>query len=278
MHMTILPDSNSPDHAMPTTRSAPYNVYARVYDRHGQSAWSECMVVFTLNLLPRYGATGRRVLDLACGTGAAALQFAAAGYAVTGVDNAPAMLVEARRKAYNARDVRATEDVCFLLADLRTFTLPVPVNLVTCYYDSLNYLTDPADLACAFARVRAALVPGGLFVADMNTRAGLAADWNDQCRVRAVGETYFVEQTTWDEDTAIGTLTLTGFVPEGDGYQCFEETHRERGYTVAEITAALTTADLIPLDLFACDRHLGPTLDAPDSDTHRVILVARAAE
>jgi len=275
--MTILPDWTLTEYAIPATPGEPYKAYARVYDRDGQSAWSACMVAFTLDLLSRYGATVRTVLDLACGTGAAALQFAAAGYAVTGVDNAPAMLAEARRKACEVRNAQATEDVCFLLADLRTFTLPLPVNLVTCYYDSLNYLTDAADLARAFARVRAALVPGGLFVADMNTRAGLAADWNDQCRVRAVGETYFVEQTTWDDATAIGTLTLTGFVPEGNDYQCFEETHRERGYTVAEITAALTSADLTPLDLFACDRHLGPTLDAPDSDTHRVILVARAA-
>lgn len=276
--MNVRPHLTLPEYAIPATPGEPYHAYAHVYDRHGQSAWSECMVAFTLDLLSRYGATGRRVLDLACGTGAATLQFAAAGYAVTGVDNAPAMLAEARRKACGARDIQATEDVCFLLADLRTFTLPMPVNLVTCYYDSLNYLTAAADLARAFARVRAALVPGGLFVADMNTRAGLAADWNDQCRVRAIGETYFVEQTTWDDDTAIGTLTLTGFVPEGDGYQCFEETHRERGYTVVEITAALTTAALIPLDLFACDRHLGPTLNPPDSDTHRVILVARTAE
>src|SRR5437763_16269274 len=45
------------------------------------------------------GRSGLDVLDAGCGTGFLSLELAARGHRVTGVDFAPAMLVEARRKA-----------------------------------------------------------------------------------------------------------------------------------------------------------------------------------
>src|SRR5947209_11873123 len=45
------------------------------------------------------GSSGLDVLDAGCGTGFLSLELASRGHRVTGVDFAPAMLVEARRKA-----------------------------------------------------------------------------------------------------------------------------------------------------------------------------------
>lgn len=252
--------------------TAPYGAYAAVYDLQGQSTWSERMVAFTRDLLPRYGVAPRRVLDLACGTGSAALAFAAHGYAVTGVDASETMLAAARRKATDAG-----ASVTWARADMRDFSLPTPVDLVTCFYDSLNYLTDPADLTHAFVQVRAALAPGGLFVCDANTRAGLAADWNDRVWVHEIAGTYFIQHATWDDATGIATLALTCFLPVGAGYRRFEETHRERGYTPDELTAALAAAGLPVRDCFTCLRGVGPTLDPPSEGAHRVVLVAQRA-
>jgi len=248
----------------------PYSVYAAVYDLQGQSRWSERMVAFVHDLLPRYDAAPRRVLDLACGTGAAALRFAAQGYAVIGIDGSAPMLDVARQKATDARVA-----VRFVQQDMRAFTLPEPVDLVTCFYDSLNYLTTPADLVRAFCCIRQSLAPDGLAIFDMNTRAGLAADWNGNCWVREIGDTTFIQQAEWGETTAIATMTLTCFARLGHDYRRFEEVHRERGYTLDEITAALSAAGLTPLDAFACLPRIGPTLEPPGESTGRVVLVAR---
>src|SRR5215475_13647270 len=113
----------------------PYSAYASVYDLQGQSRWSERMVTFLADLLPRYDATPRRVLDLACGTGTAAVLLTAQGYAVRGIDGSVQMLEMARQKA-----AEAGADVDFEQADMRAFTVPAPVDLVTCWFDSLNYL------------------------------------------------------------------------------------------------------------------------------------------
>ncbi len=269
--MAITTTLHQPDVAFPRL-SDPYGAYAAVYDAQGQSGWSARMVAFLLDtLLPHYGAAPRRVLDLACGTGSAAILLAARGYAVNGVDGAAAMLAIARRKAADAGVA-----ISFTHADLRAFAIPEPVDLVTCWYDSLNYLLDPADLTRAFACVRAALAPGGLMVFDMNTRAGLAADWDDRCRVRETADCYLIEHAAWDAATAIATVTLTGLPRPGSAKPPFEEVHHERGYTPDEIAAALTAAGLTPLDSLACRPGMGPTLAPPDATTARALIVAKS--
>ena len=55
----------------------------------------------------RLGPAPGPVLLLACGTGRFALPFARAGYAVTGLDLAPAMLAEGERKALRALGAEA---------------------------------------------------------------------------------------------------------------------------------------------------------------------------
>lgn len=265
---TILTYPSTTDIAQPP--SDPYGAYAAVYDLQGQSRWSERMVAFIADLLPHYEVTPHCVLDLACGTGTAALRFAAQGYTVTGIDGSATMLDVARQKA--ADEGAAVQ---FLQQDMRAFAVPEPIDLLTCFYDSLNYLTDPADLVRTFTCMRAALAPGGLVVFDMNTRAGLAADWNNRCWVQEIGDTYFIQQAEWNTEAAIATMTLTCFARLGQDYRRFEEVHRERGYTLDEIVTALETAGLTPLDTFACLPRIGPTFEPPGEATARVILVAQ---
>ncbi|HET7041788.1 MAG TPA: class I SAM-dependent methyltransferase, partial [Gemmatimonadales bacterium] len=140
-----------------------YSAYAPHYDPQGQGQWSLALIDFTLTtLLPRYRRRPRTALDLACGTGTAVLALARAGLATIGLDRSRAMLAIARDKA-----TRASVPCHFVRADLRAFAFARPFDLITCCYDSLNYLADPTDLRAAFAQTRAALAPGGLFVCDL---------------------------------------------------------------------------------------------------------------
>jgi hypothetical protein len=109
----------------------------------------------------------------------------------------------------------------------------------------------------------------------MNTHAGLATDWDNRCWVQEIGDTYFIQQAEWDAGTAIATMTLTCFARLGRDYRRFEEVHRERGYTLDEITAALAAAGLAPLDAFACLPRIGPTFEPPGETTPRIVLVAQ---
>src|SRR5215210_7655571 len=92
-----------------------YESYAPIYDAIGQGRFSAQMAVWALAwLAERSIDQPARALDLACGTGEAALAFAAAGCDVAGVDRSTAMLEIARGKA---RD--AGYNVAFICGDIR---------------------------------------------------------------------------------------------------------------------------------------------------------------
>src|SRR5688500_4399508 len=92
-----------------------YDAYAPIYDAIGQGQFSARMAAWALAWLAKCGRQQpARVLDLACGTGEAALAFAAAGCAVAGLDRSAAMLAIACGKA---RD--AGYDVAFIRGDMR---------------------------------------------------------------------------------------------------------------------------------------------------------------
>ena len=103
---------------------------------------------------------GRRVLDLACGTGDIAWLAAAHGAHVTGIDITSRMIELARAKE-SAASGAGHGDAAFLVADM--CALPVPdasFDLVTTGYG----LRNVPDLPLAVREIARVLRPGGLFL------------------------------------------------------------------------------------------------------------------
>jgi SAM-dependent methyltransferase len=111
--------------------------------------------------------------DLACGTGTTALTLARAGIKTFAVDFSPLMCRLARKKA-----VRARLPIRVLRADMRSFRLPEPVDLVTCEYDAVNHVPRRADLRKVAKAVARALRPGGHFFFDLNNSLGFERYWS----------------------------------------------------------------------------------------------------
>ena len=97
---------------------------------------------------------GARVLDVGCGTGAHAGALAARGYDVLGVDVDEAMLERARTSHPHAR---------FLAADVQTMTLGETFDAALSNA-ALHWMPDQA---AALVSIRAALLSGAPFVAEM---------------------------------------------------------------------------------------------------------------
>jgi SAM-dependent methyltransferase len=96
------------------------------------------------------------VADIGCGTGSLSVLLAAEGYAVTGLDFAPAMIRAARAKA-RAADVNAR----FVLSDAATPTLPA-ASFDVVFSRHLLWAMPDADQALAgWLRL---LLPGGTLV------------------------------------------------------------------------------------------------------------------
>lgn len=244
-----------------------YERYAAIYDRSGQIGFSLRMIPYLQEVLARRGFEGQTMLDLACGTGTLGLAFAHQGWRVYGVDASPAMLAEARHKSEEA-------GLPLLLScqDMRSFVLPERVDLVTCVFDSLNYLLAVEDLQQTFARVAAHLRPGGLLLCDMNTIWALAEIWDHNTYFSESEEIAVVMSSQYDDEAHIASVTMVAFVRRGELYERIEELHCERGYPERTVSAAMERAGLQVLATYECFTHEPPTSHSP-----RILWVAAPA-
>lgn len=99
------------------------------------------------------------LVELAVGNGRVAIPVAqATGRPVVGIDTSPAMLEQARAKAFSVG-----VELELRLADMRDLELDEPAALVYCPFRGLLHLPTWADRRVVFERVAAALRPGGRF-------------------------------------------------------------------------------------------------------------------
>ena len=247
-----------------------YHEYAPFYDGSGQLRFAVLMGQYLRELLDRHPVIGRRALDVACGTGTLALLLAEDGWDVTGLDSSAAMLDQADAKAEN---MATCGSVTFVQGDMRELRienvelnpelvtdrsvsqfsiLNSQFNLVTCVYDSLNYLLEERELAACFAGMARVLAPGGLLVADMNTRYFLEYDWGT-CEVIEQAGLVQVSQSYFDPATECSTMVLSCFAGDDRrGYTRFDETHIERAYAPDVVERLLRSAGLELEVLYDC--------------------------
>jgi SAM-dependent methyltransferase len=162
--------------------AASYDVLAPAYDTLTEGYDYDRWLAEIERLACARGMSGRRVLDVACGTGKSFLPLLHAGYSVTGCDISPAMLDRAAAKA---------PDVPLHEADMRALPAFGEFDLVTCLDDALNHLLTDDDLLAALRGIRRNLAPAGVAVWDVNTLTAYAEMFAES-HVIAGGETFLV--------------------------------------------------------------------------------------
>jgi SAM-dependent methyltransferase len=236
----------SPPHAADVR--AAYDALAPFYDRftaeHDYERWTRELEA----LARRHGASGRRLLDLACGTGKSFAPFRARGYAVTACDISPGMLRVAA--------TRAGADVRLLERDIRRLDRLGSFDLVCCLDDGLNYLASAGELELAFAGARANLARGGVLLFDLNTL------W---CYRTFFASCAVIEDPglvlTWrgraDDSFGPGDIAEAGLgafvATDGGAWRRIETAHRQRHHPRADVEAALRGAGLAVLGVFGQD-------------------------
>ena len=174
--------------------------------------------------------------DLCCGSGNFALLLAAKGIRTYAVDLSPDMCRLTRQKAK-----AANLKVEVIEADMRTFRLPQPVDLITCEYDALNHVPKKSDLDRVLRAAAKALTPGGHFVFDVNNRAAFATLWS---------KTWFIEkdpvalvmQGEHEPGSDKAAVNVEWFVRGGKVWKRHHERIEEVCWRAAEIRNALKGA------------------------------------
>jgi len=208
---------------------------------------------------------GSHLLDLATGTGSVALEFAARGCHVTGIDRSQAMLDEAEKKA-----AESELDVTWLCRDLRDCDLQSTFDFAVCLYDSLNYVLKPEGIKRAFANIHAALKPTGLFIFDVNTIRALEAELFTQ-KSAEKAQVKYRWKSTYDRKTCTSRVVMR-FEILATGEK-FTATHHQRAYTDAEIRSFLFQVGFRNVTSYRAY-----TTEPPSPQSDRVFYVAHAAE
>jgi SAM-dependent methyltransferase len=185
---------------------------------------------YVLTLLP----TGASVVELGCGSGITARRLTDSGHDLLGIDQSPALIALARERAPQAR---------FEVGSFVSTALP-DCDAVLAIGEVFNYLFDAgntrAALPALFARIHAALRPGGLLLFDL---AGPGVLRGDGRRHASAGPDWAV-LVDYREQGDVLTRHITSFVERGAGYRRSEEVHRQRVYRPAEIMPLLRAAGL----------------------------------
>lgn len=243
-----------------------YTSFAQVYDAFMDNIPYEEGCQYLCQLLQQYGIQDGLVAELGCGTGTLTELLSTSGYDMIGIDASPDMLELAQEKKS-----ASGHDILYLLQDMRNFELYGTVRAVISFCDSLNYITEPADLEKVFQLVNNYLDPGGCFIFDFHTPYYYQNILGDTTIAEDRENMSFIWENYYDEETGIHELDLSIFLEESSGlYRKFQEEHFQRGYTLMEIQQLLEEAGL---EYVAAYDEL--SLNAPTSESTRIHVIAR---
>lgn len=217
------------------------------------------------------GLRGRRLLDVACGTGKSFLPFLERGYDVTACDLSPRMAAIAARKAAGRARVS--------VHDVRSLPSLGAFDLVCFLDDAANYLHEPWELRAALRGLAGNLAPGGVLVFDTNTLLSYRTFFATMTVVQSEGAVLVWNGST-PTDLPVGGLahaTLEMLRANGDGtwHRTYSH-HVQRHHDAAVVEAALETAGLVPVAVRGMHIDGSLTDDLDELGNTKAIFVARA--
>ncbi len=160
--------------------AAQYDSFADIY-----GVWTETAPGAETNrrfYVEAYLAAGGPVVELGVGDGRIAVEAAARGCRVIGVDASPVMLRRCRRRAEQAG---VGDRIQLLETDFRTFRIDEPAALVALPYHSIGHLTSMQAKRQVAHQVFSQLRPGGRFIFDDFVMTPAAAARMRQVQLRA---------------------------------------------------------------------------------------------
>src|SRR5690349_4817342 len=228
---------------------ASFGPIAPLYDELMRTVPYRMWTGYYLLLLSNQGLKPKTMLDVCCGTGVMAEMLTREGFKVTGFDLSDPMIAEAKRKASSKK-----LKIDYFCQDAAELDLGHTFEAAYSFFDSLNYIIDPARLALAMKRVATHLEPGGSFIFDLNTAYAFEANLFDQKQLGSKSKLKYNWTGHWDPAQRLIRVDMDFW--KGD--QTLHEEHWQRAYSDEEIRAVLSDAGFVDVRCYP-----SYTLDRP---------------
>lgn len=203
-------------------------IYGAFKDYEAESAW-------IAGMLREWRPEGRRLLDVACGTGEHARHLNERGFEVDGLDIEPSFLEIARDKNPRGR---------FIAGDMADFDIDERYDAVLCLFSSIGYVKSGERLLSALRAFARHIIPEGLVVVEPWFAPGemtagavyMVTAERDDLKVCRMSHTRLSDR--------LSHLHFEYLVGSADGVERFEEEHEMGLFSRAEMAAAFRAAGL----------------------------------
>ena len=220
-----------------------YETFAFVYDEVMDTTLYQRWLDFSL----RHLQGKKQILELACGTGALAVEFAQNDFDVTALDLSEEMLMIA-----SARAQEAELDIQFVAGDMLDLADSGTYEAVTCFSDSLCYMQDEQDVQQVFDGVYQTLEDEGIFIFDVHSTYQVDEVFPSYSYHYQTEEFAFLWDSYPGKEKHSIEHFLTFFVEDEDGkFVREDELHEERTYPLETYLRMLENAGFQKVETYA---------------------------
>ena len=222
-----------------------FDSYAAYYDLLYADKDYVSEAEYCLALLAEHGVDGGSILDLGCGTGKHAEEFARRDFSVHGIDLSELMVELAEQR----KPTELAERLRFEVGDVRTARLGRQFDAVISLFHVASYQTSNQDLKAMFLTAAEHLRPGGVFVFDFWYGPAVLTDQpevrnkrmkNEEIEVLRIAEPVMHP----NENVVDVKYTINVTHRDVEKPSVITETHRMRYLFLPELEDMLMNADL----------------------------------
>lgn len=215
-----------------------YQAFAKLYDELMYDQPYDQWAAITM----KFAGSTDRVLDVACGTGSVVSLLPVTMHRV-GIDLSEEMLAIANEK---------DPAVHLLVQNMVEMDIGETFDVITCYCDSLNYLTTLDDVQQFFHHVKAHLASDGTFIFDVHSVWKMQHLFNGQTYSDETDDvTYIWNAISGEEENSVWHEMSFFVNVENDIYQRFDETHYQKTFHPDIYIKLLENAGLEAVQQFA---------------------------
>lgn len=220
-----------------------YETFAFVYDEVMDTSLYQRWLEFSL----RHLGERKEILELACGTGALAVEFAKEGFDVTALDLSEEMLMIASERAIDAEvPIQFVAGDMLDLSDIGTY------QAITCFSDSICYMQNEMDVQQVFDGVYQILEEDGRFIFDVHSTYQMDEVFPAYSYHYQTEEFAFLWDSYRGEEPHSIEHFLTFFVEDAEGHFIREdELHQEKTYPLETYLILLENAGFSQVETYA---------------------------
>lgn len=240
-----------------------YSSFASVYDDLTLNVDYKRRADYISDILNDYGIDSGLLLDLACGTGSLAVEFAKKGFDVIAADSSADMLAQAQDKAFSEG-----VNIMFLCQKMQETDLYGTVRAIVCSLDSVNHLENIGEFQKTLTVLKNFIDDDGIMIFDVNTLYKHREILGNNTFVYDEKNVYCVWQNRLLPDGVTVNINLDFFVKKGEDYERFNENFKETAFPDEEITSAVFDAGFKVIN-----RYADLSRNEPEEKTERVYYV-----